>query len=299
MVEVSIIIPNWNGGDVFAECLESILVHTRGVTFEIVVVDNGSDDRSVAAAENLAASGQPVRVVQNERNVFFARACNQGLEVSVGDAVLVANNDVALRDDAVTALMRYAKSQPHVGAVTPRFIDPAGQPQEFVRRLPNARRVLAHYHPVGRAIDRFFLGGRLHDEYFYCDRSFEGVEEIEQAGASFSLFQRAAIESAGGLFDERFPLIFNDVDLYRRMADTGFASHVLPDVRVVHYGGVASRQMPAGTYRDFFYDGMFEYFAKHLSAQVPLLALAWPRRFWRWQRRRHSAPAIRNVGSTR
>ena len=224
-----------------------------------------------------------VTAILNETNELFARACNQGVAVSRGRYLLVANNDILLLDDAVTALVRYAESHPEVAVVTPRFVDCDGRPQEFVRRLPNALHILAHYHRLGRAFDRFVLGRRLQDHYFYRDRDFTTVEMIEQAGASFSLFRRNAVASLERLFDERYPLLFNDVDLYRRLADAGGVSHVVGSIRVVHLAGVSSAKLDPQTYRRLQFDALFRYFGQHHPWQLPLLVLAWPRR---WMSRR-------------
>ena len=275
--DVSIIIPNWNGGEIVAECLESIFRHTSGVRFEVIVVDNGSTDDGPQRIRRLAEGDSRLRTIFNDENLLFAQACNQGYHISRGRFVLVANNDILLRDDAVAALVQYADRNPSAGVVTPRFVDHQDQPQEFVRRLPNALFMIGHYHRLGRAIDRFLLRRQIQKSYFYRDRSFQDVEEVEQAGASFSLFRRDMLESIGGLFDEQFPLLFNDVDLYRRIKNAGFSSRVVPSIRVVHLEGVSSRKFDAITYQKLQYRGMFGYFKKHHPVQYAALCMAWPR----------------------
>lgn len=279
-IDVSIIIPNWNGGDVLTECLTSILVHTRGPSFELIIVDNGSTDSSPQFIRQLAESDGRVRPIFNHENLFFARACNQGFEISTGRYVIVANNDIVLQDDAVKALVEYADVHPEVGAVTPRFCDRAGTPQEFFRRLPNALFVIAHYHRLGRAVDRFLLGRRFQDQYFYRDRTFTQVEEIEQPGASFTLFRCQLIDRLGFLFDEQFPLLFNDVDLSRRTKNVGSVNHVVPEIQVVHLEGVSSRKFSQSTYQHLLYRGMFDFFKKHHPFQYFLLCAAWPKWWW-------------------
>jgi len=281
MCEVSIIIPNWNGGEVLSQCLDSILDHTRGIDFELIVIDNGSSDESRTTVQTFAARDRRVKAIFNDTNLMFAKACNQGYEISRGRFVLVANNDILVSDDAVTTLVRYAEEHPDVGVVTPLFTNHEGQPQEFVRRLPSALHILAHYHCLGRAVDRFLLGRKLQNAYFYRDRRFSGVEEIEQAGASFSLFRRDVIDRAGCLFDEQFPLLFNDVDLSHRIKDLGFSSHVVPSIQVVHLEGVSSRKFDRASYRRLQDRGMFRYFKKHHPMQYGLLVLAWPARWSR------------------
>lgn len=282
-IEVSIIIPNWNGDEVLAECLDSILVHTQDIDFELIIVDNGSTDSSPHIIRQVAESDDRVKPIFNRENLFFARACNQGFEISTGRYVIVGNNDIVLQDDAVKALVEYADAHPEVGAVTPRFCDRAGTPQEFFRRLPNALFVIAHYHRLGRAVDRFLLGRKIQDTYFLRDKSFDRVEEVAQSGASFSLLRRRVIDAIGMLFDERFPLLFNDVDLFHRIKEAGFVSHVLPDTMVIHLEGVSSEKLDPAIYDDLLYRGMFDYFKIHHPVQYPLLCLAWP---WRWFRAR-------------
>ncbi len=277
MCEVSIIIPNWNGGEVLATCLDSILQHTHGVDFELIIIDNGSSDESRTTVQSIAARDHRVKAIFNDTNLLFAKACNQGYEISRGRFLLIANNDILLSDDAVTALVRYAEEHRNVGVVTPLFTDLEGQPQEFVRRLPSVLHILAHYHRLGRAVDRFLFGRRIQNAYFYRDRSFSGVEEIEQAGASFSLFRREAIETIGSLFDEAFPLLFNDVDLYLRLKQHKITSHVTPEIRVVHLAGVSSKKLDPDVYRKLHFQAMFEYFRRYHPIQYPLLCLAWPR----------------------
>jgi N-acetylglucosaminyl-diphospho-decaprenol L-rhamnosyltransferase len=294
-IEVSIIIPNWNGGDVLTECLESILVHTQDTDFEIIIVDNGSTDSSPQFIRQLAESDDRVKPIFNRENLFFARACNQGFDISTGRYVIVGNNDIVLQDDAVKALVEYADAHPGVGAVTPRFCDRAGTPLEFFRRLPNVLFVIAHYHRLGRAIDRFLLGRRIQNAYFLRNRSFDRVEVVDQSGASFSLLRRRVIDATGMLFDERFPLLFNDVDLFHRIKRAGFASHVLPETYVIHLEGVSSQKLDPAIYDDLLYRGMFDYFKTHHPVQYPLLCLAWP---WRWFRARRGNGTGTGVLST-
>ena len=281
MCEVSIIIPNWNGGEDLSRCLDSILEHTHGVDFELILIDNGSSDESRSAVEAYTARDPRVTAIFNDENVFFAKACNQGYERSRGRYLLVANNDILLSDDAVSRLVRYAYDHPEVGIVTPRFTGRDGIPQEFGRRLPNALHIIAHYHRLGRAVDRFILGRRLQNHYFYRDRDFDEVEEIEQPGASFSLFRRDEIDRLDRFFDEAFPLLFNDVDLCLRLKKKRVVSHVVPEIRVVHLAGISSEKLDPELYLDFLYGAIFDYFSRHHPLQAPLLWLAWPRRWIR------------------
>jgi GT2 family glycosyltransferase len=279
--DVSIVVPNWNGGEVLAECVDSILEHTHDVTYELILVDNGSTDESRKAVVAYAENEPRINSILNDQNLYFARACNQGFAASCGRYVLIANNDILLRDDSISQLLSYADEHPEVAVVTPQFVGRDGHPQEFVRRLPNALYVLAHYHRIGRMVDRFIFGRFLQRLYFYRDRNWKQPEEVEQAGASFSLFRRDTIEKLGCFFDEAFPLLFNDVDIYRRLSDQGFSSHVVPSIRVIHLGGISSQKLGTARYRDHQDHALFRYFRKHHRLQYCFLAMAWPVRWHR------------------
>ncbi len=288
-VTVSVLIPNWNGGDIIEECLNSILRHTRVEEFEIIVVDNASNDGSQLKIENLARREPRIRTKFNSENLFFARACNQAYAMSRGRFVLVANNDVIVKDDAISALVAHAERHPEAGVVTPLLCDREGRPQEFCRRLPNALFVIARYHLLGRGIDRFVLRRSIHNRYFYRDRAFRTTEVIEQPGASFSLYRRDIIEKLGLLFDETFPLLFNDVDLSRRVRDLGAQSHVVPTINVIHLGGISSAKLRSAAYNQMQYRGLFTYFRRYHPLQYAFLACVWPRRWHSWRRSRDSA----------
>jgi len=283
--EVAVLIPNWNGRAVIERCLRALLAQAEEVDLEVVIVDNASNDGAPELLRQEAASSSRIRVVFNDHNRLFAAACNQAYALTDAPFVLVANNDVEPHPGAVAALLRYALATPAVAAVTPRLVLPDGRLQEAYRRLPTAALVIAHYHRLGRLIDRFVLGRRLQDRYFCRDLPFEGPTEVEQPGASFTLLRRSAVEEVGGLFDERFPLLFNDVDLAFRLRAGGWSSIVLPQIRVLHHDGVASRQLAPSEYARWLLDGLFEYFAKHRPRQLPLIALAWPRWWLRWRAR--------------
>jgi len=78
-IEVSIIIPNWNGGEVLAECLESILVHTQDTDFELIIVDNGSTDSSPHIIRQLVESDDRVKSIFNRDNLFLPEPATRGL----------------------------------------------------------------------------------------------------------------------------------------------------------------------------------------------------------------------------
>jgi len=122
-----------------------------------------------------------------------------------------------------------------------------------------------------------------------------GVAAIDQAAAACLVIERSTVGKIGGLFDERFPIFFNDVDLSRRVWNAGLEVHVLYDVSVVHHRGASIKQMRPGRKTIELMDGLERYYDLHEPR--------WKARVVRFMvsanRRRAAAKATRAVTSTR
>ena len=102
-MDVSIVIPSWNTKELTCECISSICRQTAAVSYEIIVVDNGSADGS---AEAIKSRFPDVRIIANKTNKGFAAACNQGILAGRGRCVLLLNSDILILDSAVDKTVR-------------------------------------------------------------------------------------------------------------------------------------------------------------------------------------------------
>ena len=116
-MKLSIIILCWNDRKVIADCLESIFAHTHSIEFEVIVSDNGSTDGSI---EFIRATYPQVRLIENGRNLRFAKANNVGIRASCGKYVLILNPDTLIHLGTLDKLVSLADQRPDVGhASTP------------------------------------------------------------------------------------------------------------------------------------------------------------------------------------
>jgi N-acetylglucosaminyl-diphospho-decaprenol L-rhamnosyltransferase len=120
MPQLSIIIVNWNSRDYLQKCLKSIYANTRGISFEIIVVDGGSFD---GCGEMLAREFPEVKFVQSEKNVGFARANNLGFEQSQGDCILFLNPDTEVVGSAINVLHDALMKYKDAGGLTPKLLN--------------------------------------------------------------------------------------------------------------------------------------------------------------------------------
>jgi len=119
-MDVSIIIVNWNTRELLLDCLSSVDRTTAGITFETIVVDNGSHDGSPQAVRKQFPQ---VKLIQNEENRGFARANNQALAGAAGRYVLLLNSDVQLTDGALNKLVAFMDTTPGAGIAACQYLN--------------------------------------------------------------------------------------------------------------------------------------------------------------------------------
>lgn len=225
---VSIIITSWNTRTYLSQTLASLRSAVPPGCAEIIVVDNGSVDGSPA----MVASDFPeVRLLRNTRNEGFARANNQGYEISGGTFILLLGSDTLMRERTLETMAAYLDTHPSAGAVSCRLLNPDGTPQMSCRRFPRLRDAVATYLSLHR----------LARDYTYRDFDFARTQDVDQPAASCLMIRRTVIE-ATGLFDERYTILYNDVDLCRRIRAAGWSITYLGNAEIVHHGSVSTNQ---------------------------------------------------------
>ena len=262
-MNLSILVVSWNTRDLLRECLRSALANLKVVSAEIIVVDNASTDGSAEMVRREFAYESRVRLIANSRNEGFARGNNQAYSVAQGEFIAVVNPDIVFTSPVLATMMDYLHAHPDVGIVSCNLVGTDGVPQSLHRRFPTLPIVFAHYTRVGRRVDRWLLGGWLGRRYHLLDIRRAGAVAIGQAAAACLLIGRSTVGTIGGLFDERFPIFFNDVDLSRRVWKAGLEVHVLYDLSVTHHGGAGIRQMPGGVKRLEQIQGLRSYYDLH------------------------------------
>ena len=207
------------------------------VAHEIIVVDNDSHDGSAAMVE----SEFPEAVfIANDFNAGFALGNNQAYEKARGEWIWLLNPDTEVLPGAAEKLIEFLKSDARRGAVASALIDARdGHIQRSCRTFPTPAALWAQ----GSGLASFYPRSRRFGFYKMGHWNMKTAREVDQPMASSFLMRRAAIESIGELFDEQFPIFFNDVDLCWRLKKAGWQIWYLPDSQVIHHGGAGTSQV--------------------------------------------------------
>jgi GT2 family glycosyltransferase len=238
---ISILIVNWNTRELVLKCLDSLPDNVSGVPIEVIVVDNGSVDGSGDALERR----RDITLIRNSRNRGFAAAVNQAYRRSAGEFVLLLNSDVELTADTLSSLSQFLMENPDAAAVAPLYINPDGSPQPFHFRFPTFAMTLANGSGIVRRL--FPRSAQLLREYRMLDDDFSQPRPVPQPSASCLLLRRTLLAGDDHIFDERYPIFFNDVQLARSLAKRGLTLWVTPDATVIHEAHSSTRMLgPSG-----------------------------------------------------
>lgn len=233
---LSILIVNWNTRDLLRACLSSVRQNVM-VAHEVIVVDNASHDDSAAMVRE---EFPEVVLIASDTNSGFAHGNNQAYEKARGEWIWLLNPDTEVLPGAAETLIKFLRADDRHGAVASALIDAKdGSIQRSCRTFPSPAALWAE----GSGMAKFYPRSRRYGFYRMGWWNMKTAREVDQPMASSFLLRRAAIESIGTLFDERFPIFFNDVDLCWRLKEAGWQIWYCPQAEVIHHGGAGTRQV--------------------------------------------------------
>lgn len=241
--ELSIIIVNWNGGELLSRCVETIVTSQPAASYEIVIVDNASEDDSLArlsSSETLAPliARQQLRILKNADNLGFGAANNRGFALTDSPFVLLLNLDTEVGPGTIDTLLRTMRSDPKIGVCGPKILNSDGTLQ--ISAFFNPPRVwhtvlsqLKLYHLLPRGIRGELLLGR------HWDHNHQ--RSVPMLSGAAMLARREMIDQVGG-FDERFHMYSEDTEWCWRITKAGWKLMFVPAAVLLHHGAESSKK---------------------------------------------------------
>ncbi len=226
------VVVNHDAGEALAACVASL--DDEGAT-PVVVVDNGSQDGSLAQLERLRPA---TRVVQTGRNLGYGAGANRGIAATAGELVVVANPDIVVHPGALQVLTSALAGDPALAIVGPRISDPDGAWYPSARRFPAALDAAGHM-VLGTVAPR----NRFTRRYRMDDLDGSSARQVDWVSGACLVARRQALEELGG-FDESYFMYAEDMDLCWRARRAGWAVAYVPAAEVTHVRGVSTAQRP-------------------------------------------------------
>lgn len=230
-MDLSIIIVNWNGGDLLRCCLQSIRQRTDQDSVQVIVVDNDSSDGSRQMAE---CEFPEMRVINSGGNLGFGKANNLAREYVTAPLVLFLNPDTEVLGDALAAMVSCLQAHPEVGALGCRMQED-GNPHELpLQWSPTPWTQFLHL-----LLTTGNMPPRLKRLLPYADPRRSGYVTKLYGGC---IMARKEALDAIGWFDERYFMYAEDVDLCHSLLRQGWKLYYLSEAEIIHTAGGASRK---------------------------------------------------------
>ncbi len=221
--QVSIVIPVLNNLFVTIECLISIKSYTKNVAYELIIVDDGSENEVSKTLKKIKG----IKYIRNPKNRGFGYSCNLGAKEGRGNYLLFLNNDVQVKDENwLKNLIDIFEKFENVGIVGPKVIYPDGRLQESGARM--------NIDGTSQMIGLFDNPSLPRYNY---------IREVEYCSGVCLLVKKEIFERVGGFSKEFYPAYFEDSDLCFKVREFGHKVCYNPNSIIIHHLSYTSNKI--------------------------------------------------------
>lgn len=230
-MELSIIIVSYNTEILLKKCLNDCIKAAEGLEYEIIVVDNDSKDGSYNMVKN---EFPKIKVIQSGENIGFGTANNIGFKVSKGEFIVLLNSDAFIMGDSLKQALKKIKDNKKIGLLGGKLRGEQNEWQPSARTFPSIINDLyilsglSSKYQNSRIFGKPDLTFKNQNEELYCD----------WVPGAFSIIRREALGEE--IFDEKFFLYYEEVDMCLRLKRNGWDILYYPKVNIVHLGGAST-----------------------------------------------------------
>lgn len=254
-VDVSIIFVNWNSVGYLLECIQSIYENTRGISFEIIVVDNASPQGGVDALKD---KYREIKIIKSSKNLGFAGANNLGFRESRGEFVLFLNPDTRLIGPTINTLLDQIRVLPSPGIVGCKMLNSDLSVQiTSIQKFPTILNQILNI----EFLQLHWPGFPLWDISPLFEDPAKPIEVPIIPGACMLLDRRTFQQV--GMFSEDYFMYAEDLDLNFKLKEAGYKNYYISTAVIIHHGGRSSSLQPVSQWSTLMkYRAMTRYFRK-------------------------------------
>ena len=262
-MDLSIVIVNYQTFEMTRDTVNSILEYSYPFSYEIVVVDNASDDDSLSRLQEYFKD--KVRFIASSENNGFASGNNQALRDVESDYVLLLNSDTVVWQNTLEEVYNYMESHSDVGACGCRVRLEDGELDKACKRtFPNVKNSFFRlFHIPNRSKD---------DNYNLTDLPDDEIYEIDCLTGAFMFIRKSVLDDVG-LLDETFFMYGEDIDLCYRIKKAGWKIIYYGKSSIIHFKGASSKKQKSKLIYEF-YHAMYIYYKKHHAGESSFIVNA-------------------------
>lgn len=226
-VEISIVIISWKMRDLLERCLKTIYKYTTDVTFEVIVIDNNSQD---GTSEMIEKHFPQVRLIKNPENRGVAPARNQGIRETRGKYILILDADIELVDNSIKHLFDFMENNPDAGIVGCKLVDKDFNLQSSCKRFPT---ILAF---LFRRLEWFEVVKNSKTLKYHTMQDWDHNEtrEVDYLIGACQFFRREVVDKIG-MYDDKIFYGPEDIDFCLRIWKAGWKVYYYPFTQIIHH----------------------------------------------------------------
>ena len=265
-LELSIIIVSFNTQEILTDCVNSVVKYTKDLRYEIIIVDNGSQDGSLERIKELENNFSQVSLINAQNNLGFGKANNLGAVKAKGDYLLFLNSDTLIFDNAIKESIDKLKKIPGYGVFSCKLLNADKSVQASGGHFPSLGNVFAWQF----FIDDLPLIGQLIPSFHPQLASYNRDRQMDWVTGAFMIIPKKVFAEVGG-FDNNIFMYTEEMELCFRLRKLGYKTFYQNSPAIIHLGGASGGSVFALTNE---VKNMIYFFRKHKpSWQLPLIRL--------------------------
>lgn len=262
-LKLSVTICSWNTLSDLRTCLQSLEAICEEAAFEVIVIDNNSEDGSPDMVET---EFPWVRLYRMAKNLGFTAGHNYALKERKAPHALLLNSDTVVHPGALSSLLEASHEFPEAGVIGPMLLNPDDSLQYSCRRFPNPVAALFRNTPIGR----LFPNNRFTRDYLMQDWDHDKPREVDWVSGA-ALFATQSFMDKAGLLDEKYFMFCEDVDWCFRAWRNGFKVLYFPGSVITHAIGRSTDKAPNRMIGGF-HKSMLRFYRKNMLPELPAAA---------------------------
>ncbi len=264
-IDLSIIIVNFRTYELTKQTINSILSKKHSINYEIILVDNASNDNSIEKIEQgfkEKINKNLVKIIKNDQNLGFSKANNIGIKIAKGEYILTLNSDTVIVEDCLDRCIEHIKKNSNIGALGCKVLLPDGKLDKPCKRgFPTPKASLFYM----LKLDKLFPNKRKFGEYNLTYLSENDINEVDSLVGAFMIIPRTVIDEVG-MFDEDFFMYGEDIDWCYRIKQVGYKIIYYPKSEIIHYKGSSAKKKRFKTIYEF-HRAMYLFYNKHYKSK--------------------------------
>jgi GT2 family glycosyltransferase len=255
-MDLSVLTVTWNSSKQIIDQINSVISGCSGLSFEQLIADNGSKDGTLELVKNQFPN---LKILAFDKNLGFGAANNELAKFSSGEFILLLNPDMKVEPGSLSKIVDWAKKKPKAGIISCKLLDNKGN----FNRNTSPRRFPKVIDQVCVLLKLPHLFPGILNKYLMYDLDPSKAQKVDTVQGSFMLVRREIyLKLSNRLFDQRYFIWFEDVDLCREATNLGYEVWYTPVISCTDLSGMSFAQRPLVWKQKQFSKSMLQYFQK-------------------------------------